>query len=399
MKLILPGTLLIGVCYGLARFAYGLFLPQIRDDVGLSATTAGFIGSGSYVGYCVAIVVSALVVERLGARMVAVWAALIAAIGMAVVAVSVTPLMLAAAILFAGLSTGFASPPMAQAVATVIATDRQARANTMINAGTSIGVAVSGPVAFLATGHWRTAYVVFALAALGNALWLVFAVPNTRASTAQAANGSSPTAGRLLRGRALTLIVAATVMGVASSAFWTFASDVVVTVGHRSQALSNVAWIVIGIAGLAGSGTGDLIRRFGINSVHRSSLAALAAALVLIVVIPTNTAAIFGAAALFGAAYIVLTGVYLVWGIRIYSDRPAIGLGLPFLMIAIGQVIGSPVAGRLIEMAGYPACFYGFAGLAIATAAIHYRDRATPARQVAEPKPAVSTSCVHDTTR
>ncbi|WP_446926456.1 MFS transporter, partial [Klebsiella pneumoniae] len=90
--------------YGLARFAYGLFLPAIRDDVGMNASVAGAIASGAYLGYCVAIVASAALVERLGPRRVAVAAGAVAALGMAAVALSTTPWMLAAAVLFAGMS-------------------------------------------------------------------------------------------------------------------------------------------------------------------------------------------------------------------------------------------------------------------------------------------------------
>lgn len=165
-RLIVAGTMLIGTTYGLARFAYGLFLPSMREEVGLSATLAGIIGSGAYVGYCLAIVLSALLVERYGPRRIAVAAALIAAVGMAGIAVSTQAIWLAGAVLLAGTSTGLASPPMAQAVSRAITAPRQGRANTVINAGTSLGVAISGPVAFIATGQWRLAYAAFAVAAL-----------------------------------------------------------------------------------------------------------------------------------------------------------------------------------------------------------------------------------------
>lgn len=383
LGLIPAGTLLIGVCYGLARFAYGLFLPQLRLDVGLSSAVAGFIGSGSYAGYCIAITMSAFAAERFGARYVAVGAALIASAGMALVAISTTPVMLAAAILFAGLSTGLASPPMVQAVAHVIPSSSQARANTIINAGTGIGVALSGPVAFLALGQWRTAYAVFAAIALGNAIWLAIKVPNTRSPCNAHGQEVNRNHSNMLRKRALYLIFAAVGMGAASAAFWTFSSEVIVLLGHRSQGLANLAWIIIGVAGLIGGAAGDLIRRFGINMVHRGSLSAMAIALLLYIALPSNYLAIFTAAAIFGAAYIMLTGVYLVWGVEVYSDRPAIGLALPFLMIAVGQIIGSPLAGYLIGQSGFDICYTAFAAIALATAIIPYRQgemafRSTP---------------------
>ena len=47
---------MIAVTYGLARFAYGLFLPEMRESLDLSETVLGLIGAGSYAGYCLAIV-------------------------------------------------------------------------------------------------------------------------------------------------------------------------------------------------------------------------------------------------------------------------------------------------------------------------------------------------------
>ena len=96
------GFALIAVCYGLARFAFGLFLPYIRGDLSLSAVIAGFIAGGSFLGYCISIVASAALTERIGARWVAAGAGVVAAIGMALIALANTPAILAAAVLFAG---------------------------------------------------------------------------------------------------------------------------------------------------------------------------------------------------------------------------------------------------------------------------------------------------------
>lgn len=379
--LIIAGTMLIGTSYGLARFAYGLFLPSMRDDVGLSATMAGIIGSGAYVGYCIAIVLSAMLVERFGPCQTAVAAALVAAAGMAAVSVSSHAVWLAGAILLAGTSTGLASPPMAQPVSRSVAAPRQGRANTVINAGTSLGVAVSGPVAFLATGQWRIAYAAFAITALLNALLLLVSMPRSNAADVSASTSHcNGRPGGLWRPRVLTLVLAATGMGTASAAFWTFSSDVILTLGHFDQATANLAWILIGIAGLVGGLAGDLIARLGLNTVHRYTLVAMALSLGLLVLGPSSLATVFLSAALFGAAYIMLTGVYLVWGIRLYADRPAIGLGLPFLMIAVGQIIGSPLAGYLISSRGYTFCFIAFSLIALATALAGHNTTASRTR-------------------
>lgn len=370
--LVPSGTLLIGICYGLARFSYGLFLPQFQLDIGLSSAISGFIGSCAYIGYCIAIVSSAFLAERFGARYVAVGAALIAAVGMGLVAVSTTPVMLASAMLLAGLSTGFSSPPMVKAVAYAVPSSRQARANTIINAGTGIGIAFA-PISLIALGQWRIAYAIFSAIALGNALWLIVTVPETRLYRAPhgqvvaMGNTGNPT-----RRPAIYLVIAAMGMGIASAAFWTFSSEVIIVLGHHGQNLANLVWIIIGLAGLIGATAGDLVYRFGINLINRASLTAMALVLLLYITFPGNYTLIFISAAVFGTVYITLTGIYLIWGIRVYSDRPAIGLAVPFLMIAVGQIIGSPLAGYLIGQYGFRVCFIIFSALAVATSIIPY---------------------------
>ncbi|WGF86704.1 MFS transporter [Marinivivus vitaminiproducens] len=363
LRYVLPGFALIAVTYGLARFAYGVFLPAIREDVALSPSLSGLIGGGSYAGYCLAIVASALVAERLGPRATAALAGLVAAIGMAAIALAPSPWLLAAAVLLAGMSTGLASPPLAEAVAMRIAPEGQGRANTIINSGTSAGVVLSGPVALAATGAWREAYLVFAVLAAGVTVWVWMALPMRGGRR----DGAAPDLSWSVLGRpaARPLVLAAFGMGAASAAYWTFAGEIVREVGGLSPSVANTAWVVVGVSGFAGAAAGDLVRRFGISAVNRTALALLGTAIVSLGALPGHVASAYGAAGLFGAAYIMLTGVYLVWGVRVFSDRPAIGLGLPFLMVAIGQAVGAPIAGGLIGTIGYAMAFAAFAAVAL----------------------------------
>ncbi|WP_435106550.1 MFS transporter [Arhodomonas sp. AD133] len=368
-RLVPAGMALIGVTYGLARFAYGLFLPDMRADVGLSPALAGAIGGGSYAGYCIAIVTAALLSTRFGPRPIACLAGVVATGGMALIALGQTPAVLAAGVLIAGMSTGFSSPPMADAVARLIDTQQQPRANALINSGTCAGIVISGPAALLAMGQWREAYWAFTVMAFAATVWIAAAAPRrgeTRHREPEREGDALPWRA-LLRPRAAALMLAAAAMGFASAVYWTFAGELVVQRQDLAAGLANLVWVVIGIGGLAGAAAGDLVQRFGINAVHGGSLLALAVASCLLVLVSAGGAGVLVSAMLFGAAYIMLTGVYLVWGVRVYADRPAIGIGLPFLMIAVGQALGSPVAGQLIEAFGYRAAFVAFALVAVLT--------------------------------
>ncbi|MFN3770365.1 MAG: MFS transporter [Ectopseudomonas guguanensis] len=371
-RLGVTGFGLIAVCYGFARFAFGLFLPQIDADLALPDAVGGLIAGGSFLGYCLAIVVAAQLTERLGARAVAFVAASIAMLG---IALAPSAFWLAAAVLLAGVSTGLASPPMAAAVAAIVQPQRQDGTNTLINAGTSAGVILSGPVALMFGAEWRLAYGVFAAAACGLAVLAILHVPRTAAPPVQAHAGAALFSATLKR-----LVVASLLMGAASTALWSFGSEIVAQRLGWQSAGAGLLWVVIGAAGIAGAGAGALVARLGIDWAHRLCLAALAAAIVLVGMGGAPALVLLGGA-LFGAAYITLSGIYLVWGVAALSERPATGLTIAFLGIAVGQTLGAPVFGALASWLSLTHAAVLFALLALLAGAMRSAVvEAVPAR-------------------
>ena len=357
VALAVAGFALVAVTYGLARFAYGLFLPEIRAEIGLDRAMAGLIAGGAFLGYCLAIFASAALTERFGARPVAVAAGLVAAAGMLAMALAQSPAALAAAVLVAGLATGLASPPLAAAVTATVEPRHQGRWNTVINAGTSGGVLLSGPLAIVAGTAWRDAYLGFALLALVATVMVACICPRTPRRPATTA--SPPPAGTGLR----PLLAAAFVTGVASTAVWTFGADVLHEAGRSGTGVA-LAWTAIGVAGFAGAWAGDLIARHGIDVVHRAGLAALGLAILAFPFAAGTVASAVTAALLFGAVYVLLTGVYLVWGVAALAARPARGLALAFWALALGQVSGAPLYGALAAATSTTTASLAFAALA-----------------------------------
>ncbi len=386
--LVAPGLALIAVTYGLARFAYGLFLPEMREAFDLPPSWLGLIGAGSYLGYCVAVVVSLVYTSRTGPRLMAVAAGAVAVAGMAAVAAAPAAWVLALGILVAGSSTGLASPPMAEAVARSIRGGLQDRANALINSGTSVGVALSGPAALLLAGQWRIAWAAFALVGLAVLAWNAAAMPRKAVADrdedasaepdvdgAGAGDGSGITrlsfsylVGARVRPRSVPLFVAALGLGFASAVYWTFSRDLVVQVGGLGQTGSTLFWTVIGVSGLAGGAAGDLVGRFGLAAVLRVALVSMAASMALLAVAPGVLPLAYASAALFGSTYILLTGVILVWSVGVFREIPSAGLGAGFLLIAVGQAVGSPAAGVLAGATSQTIAFFSFAGVAVLTA-------------------------------
>src|SRR5215204_3590072 len=111
-RVVPAGLAMIAVTYGLARFAYGLFLPELRESLDLSELVLGLIGAGSYAGYCLAVLGALVFTARAGPRLMALAAGSVAVVGMAIVAGAPTGLVLALGVLVAGSSSGLASAPM-----------------------------------------------------------------------------------------------------------------------------------------------------------------------------------------------------------------------------------------------------------------------------------------------
>jgi predicted MFS family arabinose efflux permease len=377
--LVAPGLAMIAVTYGLARFAYGLFLPEMRESLDLSESVLGLIGAGSYAGYCFAVLSALVFTSRAGPRFMAVAAGAVAVVGMATVACAPTAWVLALGVLVAGSSSGLASPPMGEAVARTVAVESQDRANALINSGTSIGVALSGPAALLVAEQWRIGWVAFALVGGAVLAWNVFAMPRKPGSDDRPEGAAQTAVPRLsmrylVGSRSVPLFAAATGVGFASAAYWTFSRDMVVRFGDLSGTGSTMFWVVIGVSGLAGGLAGDLVKRFGLTGAFRGSVLFMAASIGLLAAAPGVLLWAYASAVLFGSTYIMLTGIILVWSVSAFHERPSAGLGAAFLLIAIGQVFGALTAGAVAGAAGLVVTFWVFAGIAVVAALISPRE-------------------------
>ncbi|MDQ8033936.1 MAG: YbfB/YjiJ family MFS transporter, partial [Bordetella sp.] len=267
---------------------------------------------------------------------------------------------------------GLASPPLAAAVALAVPAGRQDAVNTLINAGTGAGVLLSGPAALALGSDWRLAFGGFAALAVLVALATFRVVPLGGRSAHAAAAALWPLNGALKR-----LVAAAFLCGASSTALWSFGSQLVALRLDWGGAGAGLLWMVIGAAGIAGAGAGRLIGRVGMARVHVAFLAAMAAGIALVGQTGATPAWTLAGAALFGVAYIMLTGVYLVWGVGALPQRPAAGLMVGFLALAVGQTAGAPLFGLLMTRLSAGHAVAAFAALALAAACV----RTAPVRQ------------------
>ncbi|MQX36772.1 MFS transporter [Roseospira navarrensis] len=366
----LLGGAILAITYGLARFVFGLFLPAIRDDLGLTATNAGFVGALPFLSFIIGVLAGPPVSRTIGPRAAGGLAAGLAATGLSAIALAPGVLVLGAGVAICGVSTGLSSPAMALAVNQAVRPSVRGRVNAVHNAGTSIGVALAMPAMVLLMGDWRPTYLGFALvAALGAVAALLFLPRHRDQEPARAAPGP---VGRE-RWAAITRLGAmAGGMGLVSNVYWVFAPDLVVRQGGLTPGDSGWMWLAVGLAGLVGGTAGDLIDRLGPGRTHALALALMSGALALAAATPDVLGLALLSAATFGAAYMTLTGFHLVQGVRIMAeaDRPTLGPVVPLLATTVGQASGSSLSGWMIDAGGYSLTFAAFAVVGLGLAGI-----------------------------
>ncbi len=384
LRFVPAGLAIVAATYGLARYAYGLFLPDIQNDLGLSHELLGLIAGGSYAGYLLATLVGSSISAIVGPRLPVVLGGVAASFGMFLIGFAGdNAWWLAFGVILAGTSPGLAYPPLSDAVVRMIRPERQNRVYAVINSGTSLGVIVAGPIALWAGAEWRSAWLAFALFALVATLWNAWLLPSGRHG------GKDVKLPRLhwrwfINRRSRRLFITATAFGLVSSVYWTFSVDLLTRYGDLPEFYTRAFWVVIGVAGLAGGVAGDLVSRCGLRSVFRRSVLASSLAVVAIAVAPSTLWVVFSSAILFGGTFILVTGLFGIWSIHVFRDRPSAGFGATFFLISAGQLVGPVVAGFFAGGLGLAEAFYLSAALGLIVAYLgpvaDFRSMTTSAR-------------------
>jgi predicted MFS family arabinose efflux permease len=367
------GVGVIGTSYGMARYGFGLLAPEIGGTFHLANRSVGLLAAASYVAYLLTSISAAALTVRLGPRAVVAAGGLCAVVGMLIAGTATRPGSLFAGLLVAGASAGLVFPPFSDVVSGSLAPHRRPRVLAAISSGTGWGVALASPIALLAGSSWRTAWLLFALAAALATAWALTVVP---------ARDTPSGGGEIVRlsprwflcPRASPLLTGGLLVGLGSSVYWTFAVEHLQRPGGLSPAQSQIVLAVVGVASVGGTAGADAVRHLGARTAFILAAAAEAVSLLVIGCGPGTLATGVTSAVLFGVAYNTIVAVQVIWSAHVFAARPSAGLAAVMVMNALGLLAGAPIFGALADHTGLATAFDASAVLLICTAAAAPRE-------------------------
>ncbi|WP_235191038.1 YbfB/YjiJ family MFS transporter [Amycolatopsis rifamycinica] len=361
------GAVVIALCYGFARYAYGPFVPRFSETFGLTTLGVGVLGGLSTAGYGVGLLLAPRTSAR-SARGTVLVAAAAATLGLGLMALAPHVAVFGAGIAVAGAGAGLVSPGVAQLIGETVGTRTRDRAQTWANTGTGLGLAASAFTPLLAFG-WPVIWAAFA--ALGVAVTSLA----WRALPRSAGPEDVPAPAGPVRGMG-PLLANSVLIGVTSAPYWTFSTSRLAETGLGPVA-ATWCWATIGVAGLLGGLAGRAAGRAGLRTVNLATWTLAAAGIALLALPHPGVAVALLSSALFGVTYMALTGLCILWAARLVPDRPARGITWSFAGLGVGQTVASPLAGAAAAGLGSAAVF-GVAALVALTAWSQLHPRLGP---------------------
>lgn len=405
------GFLMLFGALGLARFGYGMILPSMQADLGLSNTQTGGLATANLLAYMGMSVVGGALASRFGSRVVVIIGLMVTALGMGMTGLSGG---LAGLVVWRAV-TGAASSCISIPTVGLMPTwfpRRSGFAIGMANGGQSLGLVVAGislPRLLQAFGTqgWRACWYLFAVIALvlaglaylflrnrpGDRPFLLRGMasagygrlPGGRVTAPEPPRPQSRTLGysRVYRSpRIWHLGLVYTAFGFSYIVYMTFFTKrLIADLGYSADAAGDLfmlmGWCSLLSGVLWGSVSDRLGRKWALAMVYLAHCAAFS-----MFALWTGPAGVMISTLLFG---VTAWSVPVIMGAScndiLGARLTAAGLGFITLFFGLGQAVGPSVAGALADAAGsFRTAFLVAAGVALlgALGALSLRPPVTP---------------------
>lgn len=385
---VFAGMLAIFACLGIGRFALGMLLPSMGENLGLSYSQMGLISTGNFVGYLAAVLVCGRLVARFGYRPL-IFAALVG-VGASLVLVSRATGFHQVLVMYllTGFASGASNVPVMSLVSHWFARRRRGRAAGFIVIGSGFAIIFTGlfvPAVNAAHGAegWRLSWLVLGgmvlviavvcglllrddpeplgLSPVGQAPGDHTPVPGS-ASDAEASSRKKLLwhLGAIYFGFGFTYVIYATFIVTTLVEEWGFA-----------EAVAGRFWVWVGLLSLvSGPVFGTLSDRFG-RRAGLITVFTLQMVAYLLVALQLPQPFLYISIACFGVvAWSIPTIMAATVGDYMGPAHAAAAFGYITFFFGIGQIAGPALAGVLAEAGGSFSSSYFMAAGVVASAIV-----------------------------
>ena len=363
----LVGTLTIFACLGLARFAFGMLLPAMREALGMSYDEMGFLGTANFSGYLAAVAVVPFLLRRFSPRQLIASGLALIAICMLGIAAGESYLLILFLYSCVGIGSGIANIPIMVLVSFWFRRDKRGMAAGLIVVGSGFAIMFSGFIIprinekFMVSG-WRVSWILLAIIVLLVALTAAFLIRNDPEEKGlspvghardleydPSTNKGSFTSVRILSHLGFLYFS----FGATYVIYGTFIVTTMVEEYAFAEAMAGRFWSWVGFFSLF-SGTlfgllsDKVSRKVGLMAVFGvQTMAYLLAGCKL------GTMALFGSVVLYGIAVFAIPAIMAAAvGDYLGKARAAAAFSIVTFCFAIGQTIGPALAGMVAESTG-----------------------------------------------
>ncbi|MGD9960708.1 MFS transporter [Nocardioides sp.] len=357
---------LVAGTYGLIRLAYGLYLSDIQASLHLSSSAVGYISSGASVAYSVGALVG-LLVER-QPRVLVLAALLTGSVGSAGMALASSAAAFVPAAIVASAGAGLASPGMVGIVDRNVRAHRQGHAQAVVNSGTGPGLVAAGALALVLLPQWRAGFVIGAVFTALAGVAVLILDRSRSAPSAQQSEGSSGEAGWRFVLELRTPATGALLLGVASAAVWTYGRTQLVE-QEFGGTWSTIGWIAVGLGGTATVLTARRLHAWRPEASWFYTCVSVAISIATLALDTGLLAVALVACFVFGWAFVAATTALIAWVSSLVPERATAGTSVLFIILTLGQAMGSALAGNLADRGGLSLAFLVAAAIAALGAA------------------------------
>jgi MFS family permease len=356
--MIITGMLVTLVVVVLARLAYGLILPFMREDLGLSYQQAGNLGTISALGYLCLVMLAGAYAARWGGRSAVLLGLMLTTTGFIGLSLASHYLLLTLFMILLGFGTAFGYTPVISLIASWFP-ERRGAVIGITNSGVGIGILGTGILVpyFNATfgdDGWRLTWGLFA-AISGMAVAAAFIFLRNPPALASPGGGIPAPVDKMSVYRNRYVIIVGLLYGVIGITYIVqaiFMYSFALEAGVPALTAGRLA-AIMGILSIFSSPVwGWLSDRFG----RGSSLVASVSLTLIGTLIPVVWPTLPGFAAHFIIVGCTISGMFTsvlaASAEHVKPNQAPLAMSYVTLFYAIGQFAGPAAAGLVIEHAG-----------------------------------------------